>query len=186
MHRRALLDKLTGYVPFDDREREAYERLVAFVRNHPDCFERSLSVGHITGAGWLLNGAGDRVLLTHHKKLDKWLQLGGHADGDPDVLRVALREAREESGIEEIEPISTEIFDVDVHPIPAHNGVAAHFHYDVRFLLRTTGDERFAVSDESHELAWVSPEELRDLTREESLARMQRKWIDRIDLPVRA
>lgn len=185
MHRQGLLGKLADYVPLDDLERASYERMVTFVQSHPACCERSLAVGHITGAGWLLNAAGDRVLLTHHKELDKWLQLGGHADGDNDVLRVALREAREESGIAGIEPISTDIFDVDVHPIPAHNGAPAHFHYDVRFLLRTTGDERFEVSDESHELAWVSPEELPGLNLEESLARMQRKWIDRIGLLVR-
>jgi len=182
MHRQELLDKLAAYVPLNDCECASYERMVTFVRSHADCFERSLAVGHITGAGWLLNAAGDRVLLTHHKKLDKWLQLGGHADGDHDVLRVALREAHEESGLEGIEPVSTDIFDVDVHPIPPHNGIPAHDHYDVRFLLRTTGNERYVVSDESHELAWVSPEELPGLNLEESLARMQRKWIDRMDL----
>lgn len=151
--------------------------MIAFVRRHPDCFERSLAIGHITGSAWILSGDGKRALLSHHRKLNKWLQLGGHADGDADVLRVALREAREESGLAGITPVSADIFDVDVHAIPARSGEPAHLHYDVRFLFRVTGDERFRVSDESHDLAWVAPDELPALGVDESVLRMHRKWL---------
>jgi 8-oxo-dGTP pyrophosphatase MutT (NUDIX family) len=163
-------------LPFDAHEAEGLHRMVAFVRAHSDCFERSCVVGHVTGSAWLLNRARTHVLLTHHRKLGKWLQLGGHADGDPDVMRVALREAREESGLDSIVPLSDEIFDVDVHVIPAREADPEHLHYDVRFLLQSRGSDRFHLSDESHQLAWVSAAELPSLDTDESVLRMYRKW----------
>lgn len=176
MHREAVLQLLEQHDPFDAHEEKARERIVAFVRQYRDCFERHLAVGHITASAWVLNPKGTHVLLTHHRKLDKWLQLGGHADGDPDVLRVAVREAQEESGIDDIEPIHEAIFDVDVHPIPARGRTPEHLHYDIRFLLRVTRDVPFQVSDESHELAWVTPEGISKLDTDSSVRRMARKW----------
>ncbi len=179
MHRNDLLNKLERHGPFDEAERESLDRMIAFVKQNADCFERSLQAGHITGAAWLLSRDASRVLLTHHRKLDLWLQLGGHADGDPDVLAVALREAREESGIDGIVPLSTDTFDVDVHAIPAHGNVPEHFHYDVRFLVQVTESETYRVSDESHDLAWLRPHELPDMKLDESVLRMCRKWLVR-------
>ena len=176
MHRQPLLALLAQHIPHDDLERISLEHIIAFVMANPRCFDRNLAAGHITGAAWLLNRDGTRVLLTHHRKLNKWLQLGGHADGDPDVIDVALREAREESGIAAIEPISSSIFDVDVHEIPARGNVAKHLHYDIRFLCKTTSNERFTVSDESHDLAWVAWEELSTMDTDASVLRMHAKW----------
>ena len=177
MHRQALLELLARHRPFDDREEQALARIQDFVRNNPRCFERSLATGHITGSAWLLNPAGTAVLLTQHRKLRKWLQLGGHADGHPDLLEVAMREACEESGIDAIVPLLDRIFDVDVHRIPAFGGVAEHDHYDVGFLLQVTGDTRFRVSEESLSLAWVSLDVLASLDVDESLQRKHEKWV---------
>src|SRR3546814_2817239 len=94
-----------------------------------------------------------RVLLTHHRKLDRWLQLGGHADGDRDLARSALREAEEESGLSGLRVVPG-IFDLDRHMIPEHKGVPAHWHYDVRYVVVAGRDEDFAVSEESLDLAW--------------------------------
>ena len=151
--------------------------MISFVRNHVKCFERSLLKGHITGSCWLVDRAGARVLLTHHKKLNKWLQLGGHADGDPDVLSVALKKAREESGIIGLEPCSTSLFDIDIHPIPARGPEPFHYHYDCRFAIRVQDNDSFVVSDESHELRWVPVAELSSITDEESMLRMALKWL---------
>lgn len=177
MHRETLLEHLHRYRPADAAEDAARARMIEFVSAHPRCFERSLSIGHITGSAWLLDRSGERALLTFHRKLGSWLQLGGHADGNPEVLDVALREAREESGIEEIVPVHNDIFDVDVHPIPARGSEPAHHHYDVRFLLQVTGRDDFAISEESVALKWVSPDELATLEVDESVRRMGRKWL---------
>ena len=95
MHRQQLLNLLQEYQLTYPGESATCARMARFVRDHAHCFDRSLENGHVTGSCWLVDRAGDRVLLTHHKKLNKWLQLGGHADGDPDVLRVALKEGSE-------------------------------------------------------------------------------------------
>lgn len=177
MHRRWLLEKLEAYVPSESADRDSRDRIVAFVRENPRCFDRALETGHITGSGWLLDRAGRRVLLTHHAKLDKWLQLGGHADGDSNTLEVALREAREESGLDAIVPLTDAIFDLDVHPIPARGHEPAHVHYDIRFLLQATRGDEFAATDESHELRWFTAEELVDFPVGRSVRRMREKWL---------
>lgn len=151
------------------------DRVKAFIAAHPDHLQRSQPAGHLTGSAWLADPTGRQVLLTHHRKLGIWVQLGGHADGDPDLLAVALREAHEESGIRVIDAVSPAIFDLDIHPIPARGSEPAHHHYDVRFALRA-GERRFVVGDESHDLAWVTIDRLAEKTTEPSLLRMAAKW----------
>lgn len=175
MHREPLLHLLADYGLRHADEIPVVERFRDFVQAHQRCFERDLWAGHVTGSAWLVNAARDAVLLTHHRKLGRWLQLGGHSDGNPDPLAVALMEAREESGLE-VAPLSMVAFDLDIHEIPARKQDPAHFHFDVRFALTVTGSEIFRVSPESLDLAWVPIERLADYTDEESMLRMARKW----------
>ena len=154
------------------------QRLQSFVEDNPRCFSRELGIGHVTGSAWLLDRAMKRVLLTHHKKLDIWVQLGGHADGESDISRVALREAVEESGIDTVELLAPDIFDIDIHLIPARGSEPEHYHYDCRFLLVADADESFVVSDESHNLAWIPLGEVARYSTEESMSRMVQKTLD--------
>ena len=178
MHRKKLLDLLNTYIPRDHADAQQCDSIRDFVAAHSDCFERSLLCGHVTGSAWLVNAGKDSVLLTHHRKLDRWMQLGGHADGDSDILRVALKEAAEESGIEGIVALRPSIFDLDVHEIPARGEVPAHYHYDLRFALLAPAGCLLKVSEESHEIAWVALDEIEKLTREASILRMRDKWIE--------
>lgn len=177
MHRKKLLALLERYKKENPEEKQVVDHFYDFISTHPDCFGRSLQEGHITGSAWVVERSGIRVLLTHHRRLNKWVQLGGHTDGDPDVLAAALREAEEESGIEGIRPLSGNIFDIDVHKIPARGDDPAHYHYDIRFIATVTGSEDYTVSDESHDLAWVEVGKLSNYTTEESMLRLARKWI---------
>ena len=176
MHRNNLIQQLRSYQAQWSNESATAQRFIDFISSNPACFERTLNVGHVTGSAWLVNKAGSHVLLTHHKKLDKWLQLGGHADGDPDTLGVAMREAQEESGLEEINPVDRQIFDIDIHLIPARGEEPAHYHYDIRYAFQYLGNEGYVISDESHDLDWVEIENLDQLTREASMLRMASKW----------
>lgn len=176
MHRQPLLDALDDYASRHPDEAALTARFRSFVQDHNDCFERTLAIGHLTGSAWILDASGNRVLLTHHRKLDRWLQPGGHADGDHDILSVAMKEAEEETGLDPLESVNEAIFDLDVHPIPARGSDPEHLHYDVRFAIRHSGDGAFVVSEESHDLAWVPLEQLADYTDEDSILRMARKW----------
>ena len=175
MHRDNLLRQLLNYTPFDDIEDKMYVELIQFVREHPHCFERSCPPGHITGSAWIVDKCHTHALLTHHRKLDRWLQLGGHADGEFDILGVAMREAREESGIESITPLTGSIYDVDIHIIPARNNEPQHLHYDVRYLLMADKESPLIISSESKNLSWVPLENITQLNQEPSMQRMVSK-----------
>ena len=171
-HRQPLLDLLEDYGNRHPDEVETVERYSHFLLANPDCFKRSLLIGHVTGSAMVLDKSATRVLLTHHRKLHRWLQPGGHADGDHDVAQVAMKEAEEESGLAKLEFVTDQLLDVDIHEIPARGQEPAHFHYDCRFLLRSAGSDEFVVSAESHDLAWVEMSRITEYTDEESILRM--------------
>jgi len=181
MHRNKILTLFEHYRLRYPEEAAVLDRISSFVDAHPDCFSRELAVGHITGSAWILDSTGTRALLTHHKKLDIWVQLGGHADGDPDVEQVAYREAIEESGLVGLQFVEQALFDIDIHPIPARGQEAAHYHYDCRFLFRAVDDD-YVVSDESHDLRWVPLDEMPAVTTEPSITRM----VDKTRVLIRA
>jgi hypothetical protein len=152
-----LFELLNAYHPEAPEEKKFKKEMLELLESDPmNCFERSREDGHFTASCWLLNKDASQALLMHHTKLDQWFQLGGHCDGDPDVLAVALKEAQEESGINHIVPVSTEIFDIDIHLIPASSKHKAHYHYDVRFLLKVASNENVIQNSESKELRWIT------------------------------
>jgi ADP-ribose pyrophosphatase YjhB (NUDIX family) len=195
MNRQPLLAALAAYQACHARAEEAVaERLAEFVLSTPSCFERTHLAGHVTGSALVVSRALDRVLLTHHRKLNLWVQLGGHADGDHRIHQVAWREAVEESGLRELrlvlrragghtlapldavaigegEALPTP-FDIDIHAIPARRDEPEHLHYDVRYLLVADDDEPLVISAESHDLRWLTLAQARALTQEPSMVRM--------------
>lgn len=153
-------------------------RFQALLKRGPGVFERDHPHGHFTGSAWLVSADAQRVLLTHHRKLGRWLQLGGHADGEFDLAQVALREANEESGLADLSVLA-EIFDLDCHWIPARGAEPGHWHYDVRYIVRAGADEAFRVSAESLALAWRPIALLAaDPGTAPSLRRMARRWLE--------
>jgi len=175
VHRESLLALLAAHTPYDGDERAALDRTTRFVRTHADCFERSRLDGHMTGSAWVTSAGGDRVVLVHHIKLGRWLQPGGHADGESDLARVALREAQEETGLRSLLLAAPRPYDVDVHAIPERGAEVRHFHYDVRFRFFANPDEAPSASAESHAVRWLTVDEVRSLAPERSLARMIEK-----------
>ena len=153
-------------------------QFLEFASAQQNCCERTLTIGHFTGSAWLVSADGRRVLLTHHRKLHRWLQLGGHADGNGDLAQVALREAEEESGLSDLR-VEPGVFDLDRHLIPARNDEPEHWHYDVRFVVHVGAGEDFVVGPESHDLAWREITELvNDAHADESVRRMARLWLN--------
>lgn len=163
--------------PLDAHEAAMAADMIRFVETNPNCAERSLQIGHLTGSAWIVDRERKRTLLTHHRKLNKWLQLGGHADGELNPLAVAMREANEESGLKRLRVVSEMIFDVDRHLIPARKAEPDHWHYDIRFMIESDPDEPLLISDESHDLAWIEIARMADYNAEESMLRMARKTL---------
>lgn len=147
------------------------DRFLALLSHGEPAFHRDHTPGHFTASALVLDRELTRVLLTHHRKLDIWIQLGGHADGQADLLSAARREAQEESGIEKIDVAHPAIIDLDIHPIPPHGSESGHDHFDVRYAFYADPTAPLIVSDESHDLAWVAIERLSDFSAERSLHR---------------
>jgi 8-oxo-dGTP pyrophosphatase MutT (NUDIX family) len=174
VHRATVLALLQQYQSdeLDLHEARMLAVTLRFVETEPNCLRRECTSGHLTGSAWVVSPDRTKVLLTHHRKLDKWLQLGGHADGEPDLWAVAEKEALEETGLPTIRAVSKRIFDLDRHAIPAHANVPAHFHYDLRFLFEADPSAPLLVSNESKSLAWVPLDQVSQLNPEASMLRM--------------
>lgn len=192
LYRRHLAERPLIHASFDmEEETGIIEKFELFIESTVDCFERTCMAGHITGSAMVVSPDFEQVLLTLHGKLNKWLQLGGHSDGNPLTHEVSLREVEEESGLEPImvfEPlraaqVSTPLpnrplpFDFDYHLIPARKLEPEHVHYDVRFVVVADNSRPPIISDESQDLRWMNIDEARRLTTERSMHRQ----FDKID-----
>ncbi len=172
-----LLALLTAHAPADDKEARDRLQIIALCQHHPDIRSRECMPGHLTGSGLVVHPASRRVLLNHHRKLDRWLQFGGHFEDEAMPDAVALREGREESGLADLRlvPPAPVPFDVDVHTIPARGAQPEHLHLDIRYLLLTDQPERAAPSAESHTIRWFDLAQTADLPLSGELRRMIEK-----------
>lgn len=177
MKRSNLFSLLNAYTPIDSEEQKMYLETQKFVNENPDCFERTLQIGHVTASGWIVSSDRKQVLLMHHRKLDRWFQPGGHCDGDPDVLHVAWKEVEEETGVSKFTLAQEGIFDVDVHLIPANSKDPAHNHYDIRFVFEANPEDELIINIESKDVRWIPIDEVEKYNKSESLMRMVRKTV---------
>ena len=175
LERETLVASLLYYkTPF--AEEQPFVKQFLELLEHPDAFQRYHLPGHITGSSWIVDPSREFVLLVHHETLNRWLQPGGHADGEEDVLNVALREAREETGVTNFKVLQNTFFDLDIHPIPATTKFPEHLHYDIRFLIQADRSEKIIVSEESHDVSWMHVDHLEQLTdNNASVMRMLQK-----------
>lgn len=181
MKNNPLKSQLLTYSP-TNAEQTFKKTMLDFLSTSDHVFERSHCCGHITASCWLLDKERTHGLMMHHKKLDQWFQLGGHCDGDPDTLAVAIKEAQEESGINDIIALSPDIFDIDIHWIPSNTKELGHYHYDVRYLLAVNSDEKIVQNSESKELRWIPMTETPP-TDNLSVLRMFHKCKKYLELP---
>ena len=181
-----LVEQLRDHAPADEGEARDLIAISAFVARHADPFDRRIREGHLTASAVVLAAEGDRVLLLHHRKLDRWLQPGGHADPqETSGEAVALREAREETGIDglRLHPSAPRPLDVDVHAIPARHDEPAHEHLDLRYLVMAPAAAGASRSlEETNDLRWFSWDELDGLDLDPGLRRLlgkARVWTTR-------
>jgi len=181
MSKQSLLAELRCYRGADVAECRSRDQTLSWLEQTEILTYPANKTGHLTADVWLLSPDYTRVLLTLHHHFHAWVQLGGHLDAGETIRQAALREAWEESGIEGIELLQPQIFDLDVHLVDAYPG-EDHYHYDIRFLGRSPTLE-YTVSPESDDLRWFTPDEVESLTVQDhwksaTLSRMTRKWRD--------
>lgn len=178
-HQARLLELLDRHAAADAAEQAHLDAIRAFVSREPACFSRTTwSPGHITGSAFVIDPVRGQLLLHHHRKLDRWLQMGGHDNGELDAAETAMREAREESGLAQLAWPAGErrILDVDVHVIPARRDEPAHQHLDVRFAILADAAQPLAMdAAESHALAWFSLDEAASRMNEPGAVRVVAK-----------
>lgn len=171
-----LLDQLHGYHPSDELEAQHQRALVNLLTMSDDTFVRDhFAPGHVTASLFIVHPATEALLLHHHRRLDRWLQMGGHVEAGEHPADAALREGAEESGLTDL-ALLPGIFDLDVHAIPAGKGEPDHLHFDVRYLAHTSTPDRITIDrNESNDLAWVPLAAAIPLMNEEASSRVVRK-----------
>ncbi len=173
-----MMEKIRAYVPVNAQEAADKEQILRFLAENPDAYSRENRLAHMTASAWIVNRSRTKVLMVYHKLYDSWSWTGGHADGERDLLQVAIREAREETGVREIVPLSEDIFSLEILTVDGHEKrgsyVPSHLHLNVTYLLEAGEEQELHVCPEENTgVAWFS--------LEEALARSSEPWfIERI------
>lgn len=174
---KSVLLLLQDYQPSDAEEEKARAFILDFVTRQSRFWSRSTLEGHLTASAWITDAQCESAVLLHHRKLDMWVQPGGHIDDtDLSLIEASRREAEEETGLSGLRLQQPGIFDLDVHAIPARKGEPEHWHLDVRFWW-VAEQTALQINEESNELSWLSGADIRKKTEEESVLRMVRKTL---------
>lgn len=161
--RKKLIEKIENYKPFNEQEERDKPLILDWIRNNENAFTRENTIAHITASAWVVNKDRSKVLMVYHNIYNSWSWLGGHADGETDLLSVALREVREEAGISNVQPVSEEIFSLEALTVDGHikkgKYVSSHLHLNITYLVEADSDEAlFVKPDENSGVAWFTPE----------------------------
>ncbi len=186
--RKKLIEKIENYKPFNEQEERDKPLILDWIRNNENAFTRENTIAHITASAWVVNKDRSKVLMVYHNIYNSWSWLGGHADGETDLLSVALREVREEAGISNVQPVSEEIFSLEALTVDGHikkgKYVSSHLHLNITYLVEADSDEAlFVKPDENSGVAWFTPEEaLRKSTEPWFVANVYSKLIKKAEL----
>ena len=164
MTREDSIRQIENYPPFNEQEEKDKALILGWIRNNENAFSRENTVAHITASAWVVNKDRSKVLMVYHNIYNSWSWLGGHADGETDLLSVAIREVKEEAGISNVRPVSEEIFSLESLTVDGHvkkgNYVSSHLHLNITYLLEADSEEQVSVKvDENSGVMWFSPED---------------------------
>lgn len=164
MDREQLCREIEAYQPFNEQEQIDREMILHFIRTNVNAFSRSNTMAHITASSWVVNRERNKVLLVYHKIYDSWSWTGGHADGETDLLAVAMREVTEETGVSHLKPIFDRIYSLEALTVDGHEKkgqyVSSHLHLNVTYLLEADDREELKICEaENTGVAWFSLQE---------------------------
>lgn len=169
--KKELTEKIEQYRPVNEQEAADKEQILRFLRENDDAFLRDNGIAHMTASAWVVSPDREKVLMVYHNIYHSWSWLGGHADGETDLLKVAEREVMEEAGITKVRPVPDEIFSLEVLTVDGHvkkgKYVSSHLHLNITYLLEADPDEKLSVkADENSGVAWFTPEEAMEKSTE--------------------
>ncbi|MDD7796330.1 NUDIX hydrolase [Clostridium sp. 'White wine YQ'] len=181
------VNDIERYNPYNEQEKKDKEMMLYYINAFENVLTRENEIAHMTSSAFVLNKERDKVLMIYHNIYDSWGWTGGHSDGEKDLLAVAIREAREETGIKIASPITTEIFSLDVLPVAGHvkngNYVSAHLHLSVTYLLEADEEEELIIKeDENSGVKWIPIDEVVDASNEPHMKKVYSKIISKIKL----
>ena len=156
-----IYEQIKAYRPWNEQERQDQVLILDFLRKNPDAFYRTNLLAHMTASAWVVNPQRSKALMVYHRLYDSWSWAGGHADGEEDLLAVALREVREETGVQRLRPVTEEIYSLEVLTVDGHEKhgryVPSHLHLNVTYLLEAEEDQPLRVCEaENSGVAWFS------------------------------
>jgi len=166
------LTAITAFKPRSDQEAADQETMLTFIKNNPDdVLLRENKIAHLTSSALILNPSQDKLLMIYHNIYKSWSWTGGHADGEPDLLQVAIQEAREETGLKQVTTAADNIITLDILPVFGHvkndQPVSAHLHLSVAYLLQASEDQPLTIkADENSGVRWIPISELANYVSE--------------------
>ncbi|WP_143321470.1 NUDIX hydrolase [Clostridium sp. HBUAS56010] len=166
-----LMESVEHFQPMNEQEKKDKERILVYLHQGDSCFYRENEEAHFSSSGWVVNEARNKVLMAYHNIYDSWAWTGGHADGETDLLYVAMKEAQEETGIKVVTPVLEDIFSLEILTVNGHEKkgvyVPSHLHLNITYLLEA--DDRQEIhkkEDENSGVGWFGLEECLQIVRE--------------------
>lgn len=181
----ALYGRIKAYQPINDQEKADRAHMLAYLETFPDLITRENPLCHFTASGWIVNPSKTKVLMIYHNIYNSWSWVGGHADGEADLLAVALKETREETGVRTLHAVGSDILSLEILPVPAHfkRGafVSSHLHLNLTYLIEADdGDTLFIRPDENSGVRWMTPEEAVGRSTEPDMQVIYRKLNEKV------
>ncbi|WP_378952264.1 NUDIX hydrolase [Pelosinus sp. sgz500959] len=179
------INLITKYTPYNEQEKKDKEIILSCITMFDDVLSRNNAITHITSSAFVVNKTKDKVLVVHHNIYNSWSWTGGHADGEEDLLAVAIKELKEETGIKSVQPISSQIFALDILPVLGHikqeKYVSAHLHLSVAFLIEADENEVLIVKeDENSDVKWIPIDEMTLYSNEPHMQKVYAKIISKL------
>lgn len=180
-----LKDSIKNYKPYNEQENKDKEIILQCIDVFDDVLTRRNEIAHITSSAFVVNKSRDKVLMVHHNIYNSWSWTGGHADGEEDLLAVAIREVKEETGVSEVEPLFSDIFSLEILTVIGHEKagryVAPHLHLSIAYLVEADENEKLKIKkDENSAVRWIPIDEVNEYSNEPHMQKVYSKLIAKV------
>ena len=180
-----LYDMISNYEPFDERERVDKEVMLDFIKKNEDVTTRNNKIAHFTTSAWIVNKKRDKVLMIHHNIYNSWAWVGGHADGDDNLVRVINKEIAEETGLVNLKQIKDDVFGINIVTVINHikrnQVVNSHLHFDVEYLFECDENVKTRIKeDENSGVSWININKINEYVTEEHMKPIYNRLVEKM------